>query len=191
MILQNNERLENNYTTTLIVKEWEKLKFSDKLRLITHEFAIAADYENDGEYFISSDFIKILQAKSKYFFYRSRAKIVQENPDGTVFFNGPHYYVDLESDQVTLIDGYSSESIPITREHRIAYEYTNMSSDVNGVCKFLGLSEAIGYETYTSGAAASTLASINSNGHVTKTKIAAVYNTQGIGAKIIDSITCK
>lgn len=63
-------------TTTLLYKEWDLLTLVSKVRLVVHELAVLAEYEGDGEYFVSEDIMKLLSEKTK--FLTSRNCEIQE-----------------------------------------------------------------------------------------------------------------
>lgn len=72
--------------------DWQKfrdLKFYNRIRLIAHELCVLAEYEGDGEYFVSDDLMRLLTENSEYFKFKLQAEEVIRNPNGSVTFVAP------------------------------------------------------------------------------------------------------
>lgn len=80
--------------TDLLVSNWDKLGQMEKINLASHELSILAKYENDGEYFVSEDIIKIVSENSKYLKNQLAAERVINNTDGSVTFFNPFVLID-------------------------------------------------------------------------------------------------
>lgn len=139
--------------TWLDVKKWDALK-SDyaKTKLITHELAVLAEYESDGEYLISNDIDNVLR---KYpndlrgIMFGRFAELVTINPDNTIFLYKP--FVEISDKRYFLVLGNSTLKFK-------SFE-----------CRALGLnpSQSEGsYSNYESSLHANYV-TINSNGNVT------------------------
>ncbi len=65
---------------------WAQLKLYGRVRLVTHELAVLAGYEKDGQYLMSKFIMEILEKNTQYFKDAkrfSRAKRFIRNSDGT------------------------------------------------------------------------------------------------------------
>lgn len=76
--------------TVLLTAEWEKLSFVAKARLTTHELAVMAGYENDGEYFVSEPIFNEI-AKQIGDFQSPFGGQQIYNKDGSVTFVNPTF----------------------------------------------------------------------------------------------------
>lgn len=76
--------------TELLVSEWAKLSFIAKARLATHELAVMAGYENDGEYFVSEPLFNEI-AKHVDDFKSPFGGEQIYNKDGSVTFVNPTF----------------------------------------------------------------------------------------------------
>jgi hypothetical protein len=75
---------------------WQYLHMSEKIRLATHEIAILASYEFDGEYAVSDKIQEILKQKIPYYKFALQTEVVEKNTDDSYTFSYPFVMRDRE-----------------------------------------------------------------------------------------------
>ncbi|MFL5812783.1 MAG: hypothetical protein ACJ763_04345 [Bdellovibrionia bacterium] len=185
--------------TDLLVNEWEKLDLNQKLGLTAHEMSVLAGYENDGEYYISEDLVKIARTNSQAINNRMSADQVMENNDGSVTFirpfamvNGKKFYFGTENKYAKAL----FLGIPVDTIH---VENERSEPVAQGICKFLQYQNATSYSQ--SEVSGSDYASVDENGHLKGLK---AKDSASLGGTVIvvtevdysklsrfESITCK
>jgi len=103
-------------TTYLKTDRWEQLGLLQKARLATHELAVLANLEREGEYRISDAVLNLARTHSLMNYLKSKKYIL--NADESITFIEPGY-MDLASEEA---DWYQIDK----------------DSPVEGVCKYLG-----------------------------------------------------
>lgn len=101
---------------------WQNLSKTEQMRLAAHELAVLAGYENDGEYFISSDMISILKRYSSQFkLIDVTADQIFTSADGSVTLYRP-YVVGPDGEKYYVGNEYSpnQDYYPITNSNTFA-----------------------------------------------------------------------
>jgi hypothetical protein len=185
--------------TDLLVKDWEKLNSLDKINLASHELAVLAKYENDGEYYISEDIVKIVASNSKKLRDQMNAEQVTYKADGTATFQNPFIRINNEN----RLFGAEKQ-----RDHEyyffvISYgDFKQYTQDINAtaksLCLYLGYKESISFNLV--GSKNDTYASLdlegNFNGIKSKRKsdvhtIAVVSTIFTSSVDFFQTISCK
>jgi hypothetical protein len=175
----NPETLE----TRLFVDSWAKNTEYGKFRLAAHELAVLARYENDGEYFVSNEIVKILSQKSSEFATlvkrkNSLADTVITNPDGSVTFVNPRA---LDANGRALLI------------HAFKGAFTPSDQVASGVCKFFGFKRLIdhsekGIEEHNDTKRLVTVTTISAAGYLAQTETFKVYS---VSVPVFTSVTCQ
>jgi hypothetical protein len=152
--------------TDLLVSEWEKQDLYEKISLTTHEMSVLASYENDGEYYISEDLVKIVRTNSQSINNQMSAEQVIENKEGSVtlvrpfaMIEGIKVYYGIEA----RISQLMYPIIGVNGSDRLNLGNTVTVSE--GVCKYLGYQNALDYEL-SSTASGNTYADMSGDGHL-------------------------
>jgi|GEM_PF-4843168 hypothetical protein len=109
--------------TRLMVEEWQTLSQREKYRLATHELAVLAELEGDGEYFISDELLKIIRESGKLAIEPVVSEMLTKNPDGSVTYFQPQ------------ILNSSGVAVAILGDH---------DSSFTSLCMFLGYKKDFG-----------------------------------------------
>lgn len=130
--------------TDLLVSNWDKLGQMEKINLASHELSILAKYENDGEYFVSEDIIKIVSENSKYLKNQLAAERVINNTDGSVTFFNPFALIDGKKIkfgvETRVTHGYE---LVIPRPSSI--DKVDRQLTAKSVCRYLGFNDSLGF----------------------------------------------
>lgn len=119
------------YQTELMANEWENIKGDyEKIRLVTHELSILAEYETDGVYHRSNQIMELLRDSSSLFKFKLRAEEIFLNSDGSIIFRTPFYVQNgVKYFYGEWIFGHGE-----TPE-----ELQKMAERADGICKHLGM----------------------------------------------------
>lgn len=115
--------------TDLLTSEWAKLSVPQKVRLAAHELAVLANYEKDGEYFMSNDMVAIAEANSEYFKNLTLAEQVIQNPDGTVTFLKP--FVSTNQGSIPVGLSLAAKMTVNKKSEVVSIEVTEYQSNVD------------------------------------------------------------
>ncbi len=174
--------------TELLAESWAGLSLVQKIRLSAHELAVLANYEADGEYFISESMIEILAKNSQFFKNATRAEQVVENPDGSISFVRPFF---LDSGGTMVPFGAECKSWNFVQDQGGDGDWLLQptSSLAEGICKFFGYSSVVTYGADPGTLPLSALffrySSVDSGGH-----FHGVFSNSNY-LQIVNSVTCK
>lgn len=185
--------------TDLLVSEWEKQDLNQKINLTAHEMSVLATYENDGEYYISEDLVKIVRASSKSINAQMSAEQVVENVDGSVTLDHPFAMIEGQKIYFGIEANISRSNLTmfgslVPKKQGFARP---AQDEAEGVCKYLGYQGVL--DNALSNEGRYTYVDASPDGHLLglKTKSETVYDKAGpymvteYEVHTFQSITCK
>ncbi len=150
--------------TDLVVDEWEKQGLYEKVNLTAHELSVLAGYENDGEYFVSEDIVKIVRDSSQKMNNLMSAEQVIDNPDGSVTLIRPFAVIEGKKTYFATETRTTTGYFLFVTIGSSKSSWTNPEYKAQGICKFLRYQEKIAYSQYE--ASYNRYADIDANGHL-------------------------
>jgi hypothetical protein len=184
--------------TDLLVSEWEKQDLNQKINLTAHELSVLASYENDGEYYISEDLVKIVRASSQSINNRMSADQVIENNDGSVTFIHPFALINGKKTYFGTEIKYAKIFFLVAPVDKKYMGEEDARPVAQGICKFLQYQTAASYSQ--SEVSENEHASVDENGHLQglKTKNGAKFGSIIALSEVdyskisrFESVTCK